>query len=368
MEINIEKLVPDDWTVEKVNNQIKVYYSNKGRGNSPKPFTLPRVIRVDKEFMEAIGMYLGDGKLSADDKHLGFASIDKDMAKFILDFFINRFSISLKDVTISIRFKEFKEEVLKNWAEVLNILYYKFKIQTSSRTKNESCDIEISGKVFRILFEKIINQITTSNFIYDKQLRRAFLRGLFAAEGNIGVNYEKNYIVCIRYSLCYNEEYISTMLKKSLDIESITYTESKKMSDKSLTVQITNWKNYYKLWKIDLFHLNTRKEVLFLNKLKLTKFSCKINSELQKRLFFIKHFSQRQLAFLIGTQPSMFSNILNNKRCYINIEYLIHLSKLASVPLQEVKQNLMEFRVNDITPINDREFINFIFDLKSYSC
>ena len=158
------------------------------------------------------------------------------------------------------------------------------------------------------------------------------------------------------------------MIKKALEIEDISYNEFKKESDKSLTIQITNWENYHKLWKIDLFSLNKRKEFLFLSKLKLTKFSCKINSELQKRLFFIKHLSQRQLAFLIGTQPSMFSNILHNKRCYINIEYLIHLSKLASVPLQEVKQNLIEFRVNDITPINDREFINFIFDLKSYSC
>ena len=44
MEINIEKLIPDGWTIEKVNNKIKVYYLNKGRGNSPKPFTLSRKI------------------------------------------------------------------------------------------------------------------------------------------------------------------------------------------------------------------------------------------------------------------------------------------------------------------------------------
>ena len=57
MQINVEKLVPNGWIIEKVNNDlIRVYYLNKGRGNSPKPFTFPKIIHVDKEFMEAIGV------------------------------------------------------------------------------------------------------------------------------------------------------------------------------------------------------------------------------------------------------------------------------------------------------------------------
>ena len=48
-QINIKELVPKEWNIEEVNNnQIKVYYINKGRGSSPKPFVLPKAVNVDK--------------------------------------------------------------------------------------------------------------------------------------------------------------------------------------------------------------------------------------------------------------------------------------------------------------------------------
>lgn len=367
MKINIKKLVPKEWTIEKLNNnKIKVYYINKGRGSSPKPFILPQTIFVDKEFIEAIAMYLGDGKLSADDKHLGFTSIDSDMVKFVLDFFVKRFNVSLKDFTVSINCKEFKKEILNRWAKALDIPSSKFRIQTTLRSRNPSCDLQLSGKVFRIIFEKILNEITSSDFLLNQQLRRAFLRGLFAAEGNIAVNYKQNYIVCVQYCLGSHEKDLSSLIKKALDIEGITYNESIKKSDKSWTIVITNWKNYLKCWKIDLFYKNARKEYLFLNKLRITKFSCKIDSNLKDKLLNIKHFSHRQLAFFIGANPAMFCKVLKNKADYINIEYIIKLSKIASIPLDDIKTNIIKFTVNDVTLINDKEFIDFIFDLKSY--
>lgn len=365
MKIELEKLIPQNWDVKNLDqNNIKVHYINKGRGHSPKPFILPKTIIIDKEFIEAAGMYLGDGKLSADLTHLGFSSIDKDMVKFILDFFMKIFGIQLEDMTISLRFKMFKKEVLYDWSRILKIPVSKIKIHESLRSRNESCEVQISGKIFRILFEKIIDEITSGNFLSNQELRRAFLRGIFAAEGSIAVNYQQNYIVCIQYCLCYYETDLADMIKKALCLEGITYKESKREKDKSLTIWITSWNNYHKCWKIDLFCLNQRKEFLFLNKLKVTKFSCRLNPTVKKRLFVIKPFSQRQLASLIGA----YSNVLTNPAGigFINIEYVIKLSKIASIPLEEVKNGMTEFRVNDVTPITDKEFIDFIFDLKSY--
>ena len=365
MKIDIEKLVPQNWKVEKiVDNKIRISYVNKGRGSSPKPFILPKSIEVDEKFVEALSMYLGDGKLSPDLKHLGFSSIDMDLSKFILDFFVKRFNISLKDMTISIRFKAFKQEVLENWAKFLNVPISKLKVQMTQRSKNESCEMEISGTIFRILFEKITDEFMKSDFLSNQELRRAFLRGLFAAEGCIAVNRKENYIVCMNYNLCYDEDDLSNLIKKALDIEGISYSESKRESDKSLLIQITNWQNYLKMWKMDVFRLNARKEYSFLKKLQVTRFSCKVTPNIKERLLNVNHFSHRQIAFLIGVGPATLCHIVNNKIEYISVEYIIPLAKIASVPLEEVKQNILDFRVNDVTPVNDKEFMDFIFNLK----
>jgi hypothetical protein len=365
--VNIIELVSKEWTVEEVdNNLFKVYYVNKGRGNSPKPFILPKIIEINSKFMEAVGMYLGDGKLSADDKHLGFSSIDMDMSRFILDFFITTFKISLKDMTISIRFKEFKKKKLANWSKALDVPISKLKVQLTQRTRNESCEMQISGKVFRIIFENILNTIRKSDFLENQELRRAFLRGIFAAEGNIAINSKENYIVCIQFCLCYHELKLLELIQKALRLENVTSKIIKRQKDTSLTIQITNWNNYYKLWKMDLFIRNLRKEFQFLNKLKITRFSCKINKNMKEKLFTNQYFSDRQLGYLIGAYPTLFHKTRYNKNEFIKVEFLINLAKISSISLEEVKSNLIEFRVNDITPINDKEFIDFIFNLKHF--
>jgi len=77
--INILELIPQEWNKEDIDNHfVKVSYTTIGRGNSPKPFVLPKQIYLDKNFVEAIAMYIGDGKLSKDMHHLDFCSIDKD--------------------------------------------------------------------------------------------------------------------------------------------------------------------------------------------------------------------------------------------------------------------------------------------------
>lgn len=367
MKINVEKLVPKEWIVEyRKGDRMKVYYLQKGRGSAPKPFTLPRSIEVDENFMEAVGMYMGDGKLSMDDVHLGYASIDCDVVKSVLDFFMQRFGIRLYDMTISLRFKIFKKESSRNWAMILNLPISKFRMQNTQRASKECCDVEITGKVFRIIFERILHKVKHGDYLHDKKLRRAFLRGIFAAEGSIGINNTENYIVCIQFCLGYHEHPLVTLVKQALQMEGITYHELRKESDHSWTIQVTSWKNYHKLWKIDLFRLNQRKELRFLTKLKITKFSCKITEKMKGRLFHQWHLSQRQLSMLIGAHPAFLCKVYTKQREFVDIEYLINLAKIASVPLGEVKKHIIEFRVNDVTPVADREFIDFIFDLKRF--
>lgn len=369
MKIDIKKLIPNNWIVENVNkDQIKVYYINEGRGSSPKPFVLPKVVDVNKEFMEAIAMYIGDGSMNqTDDKHLGFASIDYDMVKFMFDFFTLQFKIPLKDFTFSIRCKEFDKKSLTLLSKALKIPKRKFKVKLTTRTKNPACHLQISGKIFRLLFGSLIEEIMSSNFFLNKDLRRAFLRGLFAAEGGLGIVKKENYIAYIAFHLSYyKEEKLANFVQKLLGLEGITSKHFIRKNKGERYIQITNWKNYSKLWQMDLFALNKRKEYKFLKKLSVTKFCCKINPKLKDSLLEEKYLSGRQIASLIGTSSTTFYKIKNNKRDFIDISCLINLSMLSRIPLDKIKTNVIEFRVNTTTPIKDKQFIDFIFDLKTF--
>lgn len=99
-EILLSDLVPKEWFSETSNPDLITFsYKTLGRGNSPKSFTFPKKINVDKNLMEGIGLYIGDGKLSKDLNHIEFTSIDPDLLKFMEDFFRNRFNnISLEGI------------------------------------------------------------------------------------------------------------------------------------------------------------------------------------------------------------------------------------------------------------------------------
>ena len=87
---------------------------------------------------------------------------------------------------------------------------------------------------------------------------------------------------------------------------------------------------------------------------------------MRKKLFHHDVLSHRQIAFLIGMSPPLLCHIHKNKVEHINIEYLINLAKIASVSLDDLIESINEFKVADITPLEDKEFINFVFELKAF--
>lgn len=325
MQINIQELVPKEWIIEKLDeNKIKVYYINKGRGNSPKSFILPKSLTIDEEFIEGISMYIGDGKLSSDLHHLEFTSIDSDMIEFMLYFFKSKFDL--------------KRHMF---------MHRKYAFQ-------------IGGKIFRVLFQRIIEEVYASDIYLDIKLRKAFLRGLFAAEGNIAINNQKNYVVCIRFCLNYYEDKIVDLVSKILDLEGITYKIRKKQEDKSMVVTITNWKNYSKLWKMRLFDLNQRKKQKFLDKVDKTKFFFEVKEEFINKLLNSSGLSHRQIAFRLGIIPTTLCSLNRYKTTYINKQDLLRLATFNGISIEEVKRNIIGLRVNRATIIDDLELVEMI--------
>lgn len=359
--INLIDVLPKGLDIEKLSNSlVRISCKTTGRGNNPAAFVLPETIIIDKELIEGISMYLGDGKLSKDLHHLQFESKDRELIRFMHDFFRNRFNI--KGMYYRLTYKNLSDDSVEKWADYMGISKKSINLNKSNRHKEECFGFQIGGRLFRELFGKIINK--TMKMELNTELRQAFLRGLFAAEGGIGIVKKENYVAYLAFHLSYTKEKkLANFVQKLLRLEGISSKQIMRKDKGERYIQITNWKNYHKCWKIGLFGLCIRKREKFLDKLIKTKFSCKINEKLKNDLFKSSGLNQRQLAFKIGVSPATIC--YHKKECmFINVEYLMKLSELAKVPVSIIKKNIVEFRVNDVTTINDLGFIDFIFELK----
>jgi len=361
MIIDVEKLVQENWEIERLGNNMRVSYVNKSRGSSPRPFILPRKIKVDKEFVEAIAMYLGDGKLSADMCHLDFTSKDKDMIKMVLRLFLDRFNLQVDGIRHTLTYRELKEDSIVGWSKYLGVPENLINLIQSNRHRAECFAMQIGGVILRTIFGSITEEVLKSEIYKDETLRRAFLRGLFAAEGNIAINRQTNYIVCMQFCLHINEDEIAHLVVKSLDLEGADYVIKKTETDKSMTIRFTGWRNYYKAWRMSLFDCSARKKQLFLDKVKRTKFFFGLKKDFIKRLLDSSGWTHRQICLKLGIDPVILCHLNTGRTQFINKENLLKLADFNNIPLEEVKKNIIALRVNRTTVLEDLGFVGVVF-------
>ena len=116
-EINVIELTPEEYLKDMIDDTfVRISYKRKGSGHNPKPFILPRSVEFDESFTEAIGMYVGDGKLSKDLHHLDFTSKDTDIVKFMLDFFKKRLNLEPEDIRFTLSYRQLPEDSIDKWA------------------------------------------------------------------------------------------------------------------------------------------------------------------------------------------------------------------------------------------------------------
>lgn len=367
MKIKIINLIPKDWIIKDLGNKINVTYLTKKGNYNRKAFILPKEVKIDKEFIEGVGLFLGDSDLNRKEKnHLGYCSIDKDIAKHALNFLQKYFLIRIDDITFSLQYKKFNGKVKTEWSNYLKIPKEKILIRQSNRHNNEAFSIQVNGTVFRRLFELVIKYILSKNILTNKILRRALLRGLFAAEGNVGVDYleKKPYISQITFSLNIKEGHIESLICKSLEIEKINYRINKGEKDHSLNIVVTNWNNYWKLWKMNLFDICKRKKIKFLGIMKNLKIYCIMNNKTRKKFFGSINLMQKEIANLVGSWQGNVSKTIKGIHL-LTIERIMILQKLNNLPTKEIKDGIKILRIGSLTKIKEKKFKDFIWNLKA---
>ncbi len=357
------------------NNRIKINYVNKHTwlGNyNRKAFVLPNTIKIDKNFIEGISLFLGDGDYHRKDKnHLTFASKDKGLIKFFLDFLRLYFNIKDRDITLSIIYKKENKSLINEWGDYLNIRKDRIFTKFSNRHKYETCGLQVNGVVFRKLFEMIIRTVLEKekfNFIRNKELRIAFLRGIFAAEGNVGVQYNdgKHYINQIDFGISTKEHKLKNLICYALKLENINYRIYINKERHSLTINISNWRNYIKLWKIRIFDLCERKKTQFTNIANKLDIYLKLNPCFREKFFKSLNMHQRDIAGVIDSWQANVCRTVKGKHL-LRIEQLLKLQAYSSFNIKQILSNSEEIRIGQLTNLkSDNKLIGFIKEFKSF--
>jgi plasmid maintenance system antidote protein VapI len=365
MEIDVLKLIPEEWSIEELDDVlIKITRPAKGSGTYCKPIIIRKSIHLTEDFVAGIAMYLGDGKL-AKDGHLAYASKDIDIIQFMLKFFEEHINICKEDISFYLYYKN--DQRLNLWLETLQISEDKIRIYQSNRYRYSCVNFQIGSVLLRKLFGNIIEGTLKLDLVDNKKLRRAFLRGLFAAEGSVGVQRTEKprpYINAIGFHFHENERYLIDYCCKCLDAEEITYQTVNRPNFKTTYIAITNWNNYWRLWRTNIFDLCKRKKDTFINVASSLKVGCLLEKTHRKELFSNTNLYQRDLAKQLGTYQASICRMIRGE-FYPTIEQVIKLSKLTNTNIETIKENIQESRAGHLTNIIDPEFVDFMFDLKS---
>ncbi len=369
MEINIIKILPkeNNWIVKELkNNKIKVNYIAKRGNYNRKSFIFPKKILIDEKFVEALALYLGDGDFNNKDKrHLTFVSKDKDLVGFFLNFLRNYFRIKNKDITTLVHYKKSNNNLVKEWSNKLKI--DRILTKYSNRHKEETCHIQINGVIFRLIFESVINNVLTNEIISDENSRRAFLRGIFAAEGSIGIDYleKKPYISQITFNLSIKEKKLKNIISECLLLESVTFKVRENIKDNSLEINIQNWKNYIKLYNINLFYLCKRKQDRF------NKISKNLNVHIKFKPAFRKYFFesldmyQKDIAKKIDSWQANVSRTVDGTHL-LRVEQILKLLNYSNYSKKDIVNNIEDIRIGSLTNLKpNHECIKFLKEYKS---
>lgn len=360
--INIQELVPKEWIIKDLTENIIITFKRKGSGPQFKQITLPKTILMDEYFIAGIAMYLGDGSLNNSDKyHLSFCSKDQDLIKFMKNFFEKYFLIKNDQFSYYIKYSTSKPNLVKSWSTYLDISQNDIKVYHRKRYRDEAFTLQINSFILRTLFKKIIDVILNMDYIHNKTLRRAFLSGLFAAEGGIGIQTKENYLAYIAFHLSLDKEkWLADLVQRLLDLEGIHSKQLTRPNKGERYIQITNWNNYCKLLLIDLFELNSRKKNKFMKHLSSRNFYYQISDLLKSQI--LKDTNPRMISLAINEN---YENILRSfKTNSWSAKSFYKIMKQKGINLELVKKEVLAINMsNKLNISEDRKFIEFIFGL-----
>lgn len=176
----------------KKREKIMIFYDEK-RNTRPTPLFLPKLLRIDKDFLVGLGIYLGEGSRN---RHPKVTNAEPKIINCAIKFF-DLFGIDRTRLKVWIQLHErsnasinaVKDYWLKNtYLKPENIRNVRIKKSLGSAPveKFGVVHLEVNSILLQLLIERLINKTPSILRELPFQEITFFLKGLFAAEGSVG--------------------------------------------------------------------------------------------------------------------------------------------------------------------------------------
>lgn len=320
-------------------NKVKIFYKGPNV-TTLKPCILLNTIKLDKQLGELIGLYLGDGNfLSKDNRHTIYTSIDKDIIEAVIHHFISVFGLTKGSMHIYGSYSQGdKDIIIKKWSKELNFPIQQIKFRKrNGKNRKEAIELHITSPIFREIFHKIIKS-SLDEIKKDTSLRRAFLRGFFAADGGIETRKNKSFRQISHIIFAYHktkEIWLRDFIIECMSLEGISkFTVRRLKGKETACIRITLWEYIVKFWEMNLFDLCQRKKNVFLNAIEGSIFYLQLNDDFHKNFFKALDKTQEQIAKIIKC------NSLGETCDIIHGKHLLNLKRIKFL----LEHNGLEWR------------------------
>lgn len=354
MEIQTKTLLPEKsfsgfpLKFEERTNTIYVWY-HKPQGGKQVEFEFPKFVEINSKFVRNLALCIGDGlnNPSKRNTHCNFANNNLDLVEFIYDWWQE---LRVPERKISVYICASKDAGVQNFEQVVKnrLKCDNVKTYILPRHRVPTITIQLGSSIFQSFYLNLFDSLR-EYIVSDEELRRAFLAGLFAAEGHVkhsiyGTLESISYAFNPKTELNLAEFVIACLAKENI---------SAKISRGQL--YFCNYEQMLRFYLLGLANLHKKKEEKF------KTLSKNANVTLHfKPNFLQKHIviSQRKLAKILGCSQSSLSLDMKYNRFGIK-KLKVAFPKLSK---EDMVSNT-EFAHVGTSKVVDKASVTFLIDI-----
>jgi len=225
-----------------------------GGGKESKRIVLKRFLSLDDLFFEGLGLWVGEGGKS---KGLYFGNTCPEILSRFLDFSREKLGIDRAEFKVTLNTPLFDNNTTKKWSRMLKISIKNFTaLCIDPRINLEYAQLYINSIILAKIMKELFNAFKPI-ILANEKFASAFLRGLFAAEGQVEL---KKSGVLFYISFSSIDENLITLIKKCFEFLKI---HSGKYMPQSRKFPIYGYRNLKRFKDLGIHTLHPEKRVRF---------------------------------------------------------------------------------------------------------
>ncbi len=335
MKINLKQVIPKitrkGYKVEFKENKNNLSLRYKA-GSRTVELVTQKELNLDYKFFEGLGLAIGDGLNypSINNPHFNFANTNFKVIKK-MDIWIKKFKVKRIFYALNIPLKCKDQKTIKSALTELNLTRSQIKVYRLERTKRPSIMIQVSG-MFQHIYLNLFSYFK-EYILNNKEARRAFISGLFAAEGHVKHSvYGTPETIMFTFN-AKKEKELALFVKKCLKKEEIN-SKIKIGRRCSLTVYFTDYNNMLRFYLMGGLDSSEQKKEKFLSLLN----NAKIDVHIKGDSLNILKTKQIKMAHFLSCSQANVSKIRTRKSITLShLKMLSLYSKILKSPEKYVK-------------------------------